>query len=60
MVESLHFIPEAWVKSSAAPTKALLGLITMVPQLAKLNSLYCKAWSYVGVPLCFPPLIGSK
>ena len=54
--ESMPFIREAWVQIPAIPTKALeqktdtcfWGHISMVPQLAMLNSLCCKTWSYVG------------
>ena len=63
VVESLPLMREAWVQSSASTTKALeqsldlcclWGHISMVPQLAKLNSLYCKELSYVGGPIVFP------
>ena len=64
VVESLSLMREAWVQSSAAPTKALeqgLNLYLLLrPYLdgapACLNRInFCKTWSYVGGFHCAPP-----
>ena len=41
--------------SKALTYTCFWGHISMVPQLAKLNLLFCKTWSYVGGSHCVPP-----